>query len=82
MYQPSKKELRDENLYDAARVFAEGAEKLNEALAELKALREARPEGIKATDPELARIQEHLRMTFEKFRLAEDALWKTLTKSK
>ena len=82
LQKPSKKELRDENLYDAARVFAEGAEKLNEALAELKALREARPEGIKATDPELARIQEHLRMTFEKFRLAEDALWKTLTKSK
>ena len=82
LQKPSKKELRDENLYDAARVFAEGAEKLNEALAELKALRQARPEGIKATDPELARIQEHLRMTFEKFRLAEDALWKTLTKSK
>ena len=82
LQKPSEKELRDENLYDAARVFAEGAEKLNEALAELKALRQARPEGIKATDPELARIQEHLRMTFEKFRLAEDALWKTLTKSK
>jgi len=82
LQKPSGKALRDENLYDAARVFAEGAEKLDEALAELKALREARPDGVKATDPELARIQKHLQATFEKFRLAEDALWKTLTKPK
>ncbi len=77
---PSEKEERTQNIYDAARAFAEGAEQLDDALVRLKALRGARPAGVKTDDPELIKIRKHLQTTFEKFRTAEDALWKEVTK--
>lgn len=77
---PSEKEERTQNIYDAARAFAEGAGQLDDAIVRLKALRQARPAGVKADDPELAKIRKHLQETFEKFRTAEDALWKEATK--
>jgi ABC-type transporter Mla subunit MlaD len=77
---PSEKEERTQNIYDAARAFAEGAEQLDDALVRLKALRQARPEGVKTDDPELLKIRKHLQATFEKFRKAEDSLWKEVAK--
>ncbi len=73
---PSEKEERTQNIYDAARAFAEGAEQLDDALVRLKALRQARPAGVKTDDPELLKIRKHLQTTFEKFRTAENSLWK------
>ncbi len=77
---PSDKEERTQNIYDAARAFAEGAEQLDDAIVRLKALRQARPDGVKTDDPELIKIRKHLQDTFEKFRTAEDALWKEVVK--
>ncbi|MDY7011579.1 MAG: hypothetical protein SVV80_12640 [Planctomycetota bacterium] len=77
---PSEKDKRDQNIYDAARAFAEGAEQLDDALVRLKALRQARPAGVQSDDPELLKIRKHLQDTFEKFRTAEDSLWKEVAK--
>jgi ABC-type transporter Mla subunit MlaD len=79
LQKPDEKQTQQENIYDAARVFAEGAENLDTAVKKLTALRDARSDGIKADDPELARIRQNLMQTFEKFRTAEDALWKQLS---
>ncbi len=75
---PSPEQTRSQNIYDAARSYSEGASQLNTALAKLSALREARPRGVEAQDPDLARILDHLKVSFEKFRNVEDALWEEL----
>ncbi len=77
---PKPGEVDSQNIYDAARAFAEGAEQLDDALTRLDALRKARPAGVTAGDPELAKILAHLQGSFEKFRTVEDALWKELSK--
>jgi len=77
---PTGKRTRTQNIYDAARVFSEGAEELNGALARLTALRKARPEGVTAKDPELAKILEHVKASFDKFSSVEKALWDELKK--
>lgn len=77
---PTGKQTRTQNIYDAARVFSEGAEELNGALARLTALRKARPAGVTAKDPELAKILEHVKASFDKFSSVEKALWDELKK--
>ena len=77
---PSEKEERTQNIYDAARAFAEGAEQLDDALVRLKALRQVRPDGVKTDDPELIKIRKHIQETIKKFRTVEDALWKEAEK--
>ncbi len=77
---PTGERTRTQNIYDAARVFSEGAEELNGALARLTALRKARPEGVTAKDPELAKILEHVKASFDKFSSVEKALWDELKK--
>ena len=80
LHRPDEKELQRNNVYDTARAFVEGARELNDAAARLRALRDDRPEGVRTDDPELAKIRDHLKASFEKFRSVEDALWKELAK--
>lgn len=80
LQKPKDKHVESQNIYDAARAFAEGAGRLDDALVRLTALRAARPGGVQARDPELKKILTHLHGTFEKFRAAEDALWRELAK--
>ena len=80
LYRPDKKEERSRNIHDAARSFSNGAAQLDQALAKLKGLSEANPKGIPANDPELKKIAEQIKNTFEKFTDAEKALWKELLK--
>ena len=77
---PTGKRTRTQDIYDAARVFSEGAEQLNGALSRLTALRKARPAGVMATDPELAKILQHVKASFDKFSSVEKALWEELKK--
>ncbi len=77
---PSDKEIRSQNLYDATRAFSEGAGELDDAVGRLSALRESRPEGIKADDPDLTRLREQLHGSFEKLHAAENKLWEELNK--
>jgi ABC-type transporter Mla subunit MlaD len=78
LHRPDEEHIRTQNVYDAARAFAEGAGELDDAITRLRALREARPEGIRSSDPELKKVLGHLRATFERFRVVEDALWEEL----
>ena len=80
LYQPDNKELRSQNIYDAARNFSSGAEQMDQAVARLSSLAKAHPEGIKADDPEVQKVRKDLQETFEKFKKVEDSLWKEMTK--
>ena len=56
---------------------------INESLLhgmQLAVLRQSRPEGIKADDPELVRLREQLQASFDKLHCAEDKLWEELQK--
>ena len=75
---PSARQTRSQDIYDASRAFSEGAAQLDDALTRLMALQKARPQGVVAGDPQLAKILEHLKNSFEKFRTVEDTLWKEL----
>jgi methyl-accepting chemotaxis protein len=78
LHQPDPKELHSQNIYDAARSFANGAEQLDQAVAKMTNLAKASPQGIPVDDPTLGKIREHLEQTFEKFGKAEQALWQEL----
>ncbi|MBT3200970.1 MAG: MCE family protein [Phycisphaerales bacterium] len=80
LYRPDKAEMHSLNIHDAARSFSDGASQLDQALAKLKGLAAANPKGIPAADPQLKKIAEQIKVTFEKFTDAEKALWKELLK--
>jgi ABC-type transporter Mla subunit MlaD len=80
MYTPSEKELRQENTYDTARAFMDGAAKLEDTVARLDALSKKSDEPVKADDPDLLQIRATLKESFAKFKAVEDNLWKELAK--
>ena len=80
LYRPKKDELHSQNIHDAARSFSNGAAQLDQALAKLKGLAASHPKGVPADDPQLKKIAEQIKETFEKFTDAEKALWKELLK--
>ena len=80
LHKPSAQEVQNQNLYDAARAFVLGSQRLDMSLSKLKGLAAARPDGIAANDPELIKIKQQLEETFGQFSKAERALWKELSK--
>jgi ABC-type transporter Mla subunit MlaD len=80
LYRPDDKEMHSQNVHDAARAFSNGASQLDQALAKLKGLAASHPKGVPANDPQLKKIAEQIKETFEKFTDAEKALWKELLK--
>lgn len=80
LYQPTNKEVAAADLYDATRAFAGGAEQLDAAIARLKNLYLANPQGIPADDPTLKKVRQELEEAFKKFKKVEDALWKQAQK--
>lgn len=81
LYRPTLEESRQLNTFDAARELADAATKLNDVMTQLKSVVESNPGAIQADNPTLTEIRDHLKATFEKFRDAEDALWKQLNES-
>jgi ABC-type transporter Mla subunit MlaD len=79
LHTPDQKELRSQNLYAAVRSFSDGAAQLDQAMAKLRALKE-----VPSDTPEYAKARQEilksLTETFDKFRKAEDGLWKELQK--
>ncbi|HEY3245043.1 MAG TPA: hypothetical protein VGM03_17005 [Phycisphaerae bacterium] len=63
-------------IVEAARDFSEAAANLDDALAQLKAITEARGGRVPADDPVLSQVRARLDATFQKFSAAESALWK------
>ena len=82
MYTPTDKELSAQNVFDSARSFMQGAEQLDLAIRRLGDIEKANPQGVKANDPQLKEVRDHLKETFEHFRKVEGALWKELQKTK
>jgi len=81
LYRPKPGEFESQNIYDAARSFASGAEQLDQALMKLSGLSKAHPEGLPAGDPQVKAIREHLAESFDRFRRVEDALWEEMVGS-
>lgn len=75
---PKESEIRQQAIFDAARSFAEAATRVDDATAQLKALAELNNGNIPSDHPELLRIQADLRQTQQRYRKAEDELWKQL----
>jgi hypothetical protein len=78
LYKPTLAESPQLNIFDAAREFSEAAASLDDALAQLKAISEARGGRVSSDDPLLAQVRARLDATFEKFSAAESALWKQI----
>lgn len=80
LYKPDKQELKSQNVSEAARAFASGAEQLDQVIIRLNALSQANPKGIAADDPELQKIRKEIQGTFGNFTKAEQALWQEMAK--
>ncbi len=80
LYRPDEEERRSQDIYDAARSFAAGAEQLDQAIGKLKKLKEIYPEGIPEDHAGLKQIREHLQDVFRRFHKAEQALWEEMVK--
>ncbi|MFP4356414.1 MAG: hypothetical protein ACLFUJ_14950 [Phycisphaerae bacterium] len=80
LYRPDDEERRSQDIYDAARSFAAGAEQLDQAIGKLKKLKQLYPEGTPEDHEGYKKIQEHLEEVFRKFHKAEQALWQELSK--
>ena len=78
MQTPDNRELRSQNLYDAARVFAEGAGQLGDAMTRLEAIRKAHGDAAAANDPDVQKMLKSLQLSSERFHQAEEKLWKEL----
>ncbi|MGC9454497.1 MAG: MlaD family protein [Phycisphaerae bacterium] len=78
LYRPEDRELRSQNIYDAARAFSSGAQQLDQALTKLQGLAEAHDGALPADDPALEEIQSQIRATFSEFTKAEQKLWEEL----
>jgi hypothetical protein len=78
MKAPGESEIRQQAIFDAARSFAEAATRVDDAMAQIKALAELNNGSIPADHPELLRIQADLQQTQQNYRKAEDQLWKQL----
>ena len=79
--QPSEKEVRSENIYDAARAFANGASQLDQSIARLKALIKSKPNGVPKTDPTFLKLEAQLKKSVARFNKVEQDLWKELSAS-
>jgi len=80
LQKPTSKETRDQNIYDSVRAFSEGAAQLDDAIARLAALRQARPEGVRGNDPRLLEINRHLQQAFARFKYVEQCLLQNVQK--
>lgn len=78
MNAPSQTEDRQQKIFDATRNFAEAANRLDDASAQLKALAEIHNGQIPTDNVDLVRLRSDLEATRAKFKQAEDQLWREL----
>ena len=80
LYRPDQKELKSQNIYDAARAYNTAASQLEEAVGKLSTLSKSNPNGIPSSDPQLDHIRKDLQDSVGNFNKAEQALWNELVK--
>ena len=78
LHKPKGEELDSQNLYDAARAFADGAEQLDQAMGKLSAL----PPDAATDDPQVQQVRLTIEQAFGQFNQAEQALWKELAQKR
>lgn len=78
MKEPSQTEDRQQKIFDASRNFAEAANRLDDATTQLKALAELHGGQIPADNSDLVRLRGDLEATRNKFKQAEEQLWREL----
>ncbi len=76
--EPKQTEIKQLAIFDAARSFAEAATRIDDASAQLRALADLHDGAIPADAPELDRIKADLAQSREKYKKAEDELWRQL----
>jgi ABC-type transporter Mla subunit MlaD len=81
LHKPTETELKEVNLYDAARAFDSGATALNQAVSKLKALQQMQPETQNVQDA-VERIRKHLLESFKEFKRVEDQLFRQVQEMK
>ena len=74
LYKPSDQELETDNLYDAARSFAQAAEALDATVHSLESVMD---KGL-ADEAELQRRLDYLMRLFDRFQEAETSFWQAL----
>jgi len=75
LYRPDEEEARLANLYDAARAYSSAAEQLDTAISRLDRLSESSD-----ADDELLEVRREMLDSLDKFKDAQDVLWKELKK--
>jgi len=78
LHTPTKEEIEQQNLSNAATAFMMGAAEIDQALAKLKVLTSGTTTTAPATAEQLKKVRRRLQEAFEKFNEAEDALYKEL----
>lgn len=76
--EPKLQEIKQQAIFDAARSFAEAATRVDDAATQLRALAELHGGKIPSDSPELLRIEADLAQTREKYKKAEEQLWRQL----
>lgn len=76
--EPKQQEIKQLAIFDAARSFAEAATRIDDATSQLRALADLHNGNIPSDAPELASIQADLEQSREKYKKAEDELWRQL----
>ncbi|MHC4983727.1 MAG: MlaD family protein [Planctomycetota bacterium] len=75
IHKPKKEDMQTYGILTAATAFSQGASSLQQAIGKLKNLD---PKLIRADDPQVQKIRDHLNESFRKFKEVEDALWKKM----
>ena len=78
LHDPTKRELRTQNLLTAARAFSSGASDVQATTARLEGLLEARGDDMAGDDAELIKAIEELKASMAKFDEAEKTFFKRL----
>ncbi|MEK6644596.1 MAG: hypothetical protein AABZ08_11880 [Planctomycetota bacterium] len=75
---PDPTEMKQQAIFDAARSFSEAATRIDDAAGQLKSLSDLHNGAIPSNNPDLARLETELKATQEKYRRAENELWRQL----
>lgn len=78
LYQPSEAELERMRIVEAARLFSDAAARLDDAFSRLKAYLQAAGPTLEPQDQQLKKLQERLKLAFEKLTEAEKHFWQRL----
>ena len=80
MYKPTEKETHQQDIYDAARAFSDGAAQMDQTAAKLAGLIKASPGGLDGQSPVVKQMLKELQDRFNQFNKFEQALWDELQK--